>query len=219
MRINAYIAQITGMSRRGADLAIQSGRINVNDKAARLGQKIAATDKVMLDGVVIKPPAKIMTVIFNKPTGYVCSRNGQGNRTVYGLLPDEYKHLKTVGRLDKDSSGLILLTNDGKLAERLTHPRYRKQKVYEVTLEKPLLQEHKLAIEQGVRLTDGISKLHLSSMDAGGLNWQITMSEGRNRQIRRTFSALNYRIKNLHRTRFGIYELGNIQTGMWLVCK
>jgi 23S rRNA pseudouridine2605 synthase len=153
--------------------------------------------------------------MLNKPVGYVCSRNGQGSKTVYDLLPPEYQQLKTVGRLDKDSSGLLLLTNDGQLAQELTHPSQQKRKVYEVTLDKPLQPLHRQMIsDHGVSLEDGPSKLELERQhDGDDTKWIVTMHEGRNRQIRRTFAALGYEVIQLHRTKFGNYQLGTLQKG------
>src|SRR5436190_1625361 len=133
MRINQFIARATGMSRRAADKVIQQGRVTVNNTPVSSGQNVAETDQVHLDGKPLKIKATT-TIVLNKPVGYVCSRDGQGSPTVYDLLPQTLHHLKPVGRLDKDSSGLLLMTNDGNLANELTHPRNQKQKVYQITI-------------------------------------------------------------------------------------
>src|ERR1700750_464886 len=116
MRINRFIALATGLSRRAADQAIAEGRVAVNGIPPQPGQQIKSSDSVTLDRLPITPVVNTVTIILNKPVGYVCSRDGQGSKTVYDLLPPELRHLKPVGRLDKDSSGLLLMTNDGKLA-------------------------------------------------------------------------------------------------------
>ncbi len=211
MRINAFVAQTSGLSRRAADQAITGRRVRVNGQLASLGQTIEPDDTVTLDDHTLEPVAKTITIMLNKPSGYVCSRQGQGSQTIYELLPTEYHQLKPVGRLDKDSSGLLLLTNDGQLANRLTHPRYGKVKVYEVRLDKPLSAEDKTRTEQGVKLNDGISKLQIKNLDYN--SFTVAMSEGRNRQIRRTFAALGYTVTSLHRTHFGDYDLGNVKSG------
>lgn len=208
MRINKFVAQATGLSRRKADQAIGQGRVTVNDKPPDLGAKVSENDRITLDGKPLTLRAGHTTILLNKPAGYVCSRDGQGSQTVYNLLPKELHHLKPVGRLDKDSSGLLLLTSDGDLANKLTHPRYAKEKIYEITLDKPLKQKDKTNVEQGVKLEDGMSKLQIT--DQKGKSFTVTMSEGRNRQIRRTFSALGYEVKRLHRTQFGPYRLGEL---------
>ena len=155
---------------------------------------------------------KITTIVLNKPVGYVCSRDGQGSQTVYNLLPEQYHHLKPVGRLDKDSSGLLLLTNDGDLAYQLTHPSFEKEKVYLVSVKPSLLAKDKQKIETGVQLDDGISKLTL--IKRGG-KWQVIMHEGRNRQIRRTFAILNYKVIDLHRIKFGQYKLEDLPSATY----
>jgi len=214
MRVNKFVAQATGLSRRAADRAITDGRVTINRQPAKLGDDIGTSDTVALDKRATTPAVKGLTIMLNKPPGYVCSRVGQGSRTVYDLLPPQYQALKLVGRLDKNSSGLILLTNDGDLANQLTHPRYAKTKVYEVKLDKPLTPQHQQMIaDPGVRLEDGLSKFTLKPLGEAAQTWQITMREGRNRQIRRTFAALGYEVKTLHRSHFGDYQLGGMAPG------
>lgn len=210
MRLNKFLALVTGMGRRPADAAIAAGRVIVNGRPAKVGQAVDERDHVVLDGTQlnVESPQKT-TIMLNKPAGYVVSRNGQGSKTIYDLLPREYYSLKPVGRLDKDSSGLLLLTNDGDLANELTHPSRQKVKVYETTLDMPLQPLHRQMItDYGVILTDGPSKFQLERLrDGDERQWRVTMHEGRNRQIRRTFAALGYTVTRLHRTRFGSYQL------------
>ena len=128
---------------------------------------------------------------------------------MYELLPEKYKVLKTVGRLDKDSSGLILFTNDGDFAYKMTHPKFTKTKVYIVELDHDLAPLHQQMISDfGVQLPDGVSKLslvHLDENNGARRRFEVTMHEGRNRQIRRTFGSLGYVVKRLHRINFGKY--------------
>jgi 23S rRNA pseudouridine2605 synthase len=211
MRINKYVALCTGMSRRAADTAIDNGRVVVNGQKPINGYSIQETDAVTVDGQVIRPPTK-NTIMINKPVGYVCSRDGQGSNTIYDILPADLHNLKPVGRLDKNSSGLLLLTNDGDLANQLTHPRYVKQKIYQIQLDKPLQPDHRQQIQQsGVMLDDGLSKLKLDPLN--GASWQVTMTEGRNRQIRRSFETLGYTVTKLHRTQFASYALDDLAKG------
>lgn len=219
MRLNKYIAQYTGLSRRTADNVIENGRVLVNGTVANLGQSVDTTDTVTLDKVAITPHVKSSTIMLNKPVGYVCSRDGQGSRTVYDLLPPDLHQLKPVGRLDKNSSGLLLLTNDGQLAYELTHPKFHKTKVYKIALNKPLLPLHRQMIsDHGIMLDDGPSKLQLERInDNDDSNWKVIMSEGRNRQIRRTFESLGYNLPKLHRTHFGSYSLQNLPVGNFIV--
>lgn len=211
MRINKFVAQSTGLSRRAADTAIAAGRVLVNQLKPESGDQVAPDDVVTMDSRRITPPVKTTTIIMHKPTGFVCSRNGQGSRTIYDLLPERYQNLKSIGRLDKESSGLILLTDDGELANQLTHPSFVKTKVYKVQLNTPLQPLHQQMISDiGIALEDGPSKLQLMKLDDAGLWYQITMHEGRNRQIRRTFKSLGYEVRALHRTNFGNYTLDTL---------
>jgi len=216
MRLNQYIALHTGVSRRRADRLISDNKVLVNHRAAHLGQMVEEDDKIEVNGLQLKQRPKIITIILHKPEGYVSSRAGQGSKTIYDLLPQKLHHLKPVGRLDKDSSGLLLLTNDGYLANQLTHPYHQKRKVYEVELSKPLTDDDEVRIEQGVMLEDGLSSLKLTPKStAPTTKYKVVMHEGRNRQIRRTFAALGYKVTKLHRLHLGDYSLGDIPTGKW----
>jgi len=219
MRLNQFIARATGKSRRQADDLIASNHIKVNDKAARIGMQVDETsDKVFLNNIELKLPKERTLIMMNKPVGYVSSRRAQAKdaRTLYELLPKDLQSLKTVGRLDRDSSGLILLTDDGNLAFQMTHPKFAKTKIYLVKLDKPLEPLHQQMISDfGVDLPDGKSQLFLEKLNDGRKEWRVTMHEGRNRQIRRTFSALGYTVIKLHRTNFGPYDLDNLPSGKW----
>jgi 23S rRNA pseudouridine2605 synthase len=212
MRINRYLALATGMSRRAADLVIAEGQVTVNGQTPQAGQDVTEQDKVLFQGRPVQAPASLQTIALNKPVGYVVSRDGQGSPIVYDLLPAGLHNLKPVGRLDKDSSGLLLLTNDGTLAQELTHPKHTKEKIYELTLDKPLLPADREAIERGVTLEDGKSQLQLRQ-DGSEKQWRVIMHEGRNRQIRRTFEARGYAVRKLRRTHFGSYSLGQLPPG------
>lgn len=213
MRINRYIALSTGMGRRTADKLIASGHIKINDKLAVTGVDVKPEDEVTLDNMPISLPAKTQTIILNKPVGYVCSRDGQGSKTIYDLLPNDLHKLKPVGRLDKDSSGLLLLTNDGELANKLTHPSFEKEKVYEVKLNRALSDMDIIKIRAGILLEDGVSKFD-DVFRISELEFRVSIHEGRNRQIRRTFSSLGYDVKHLHRIRFGPFNLNQLKSGL-----
>jgi len=218
MRINKFVAQASGLSRRAADEAIKAGRVTINGQPAELGDDVTPVVFVRLDDTLLEHTPEHQTIMLHKPKGYVCSRAGQGSQTIYDLLPPEYQQLKPVGRLDKDSSGLLLLTSDGDLANQLTHPRYGKTKIYEVMLDKPLEPLHQQLIsDHGIELEDGRSQLQLHKQDSAGRQWQVTMQEGRNRQIRRTFAALGYLVTELQRTQFGNYALANLPAAQWRV--
>jgi 23S rRNA pseudouridine2605 synthase len=220
MRINKYLAAATDLSRRAADTAVSEGRVFINGQLASTGSQVADQDLVTLDGQPVFIDAEPLTVMLNKPAGYVVSRIGQGSKTIYDLLPNEYHHLNPIGRLEKNSSGLLLLTNDGVLANELTHPRYAKLKIYEIRLNQPLAPLHQQMInDRGLSLEDGLSKLQLEKLDEQGYAWRVSMHEGRNRQIRRTFGALDYTISRLHRTHFGPYQLGDLPKSQFKTVK
>lgn len=216
LRLNKHLAFQLGISRREADTLIEEGRVTVDGNTAVLGARIPTAATILVNG---KPPAgrtHFTYVLFHKPVGYICSRRRQGEvETIYSLVPEKYHHLKPVGRLDKDSSGLLILSDDGDFAQQMTHPRYYKQKTYEVELDRDLEPLHQQMINDfGVQLDDGPSKLTLTRLsDDERRSWQVIMSEGRNRQIRRTFAALGYEVTRLHRTDFGSYSLGDIKPG------
>lgn len=219
-RLNKFLALQLGVSRREADSLIEQRRITVNDTIASLGTRLQPADIIALDGSIIKNTTKHEYLLFHKPIGYVCSRRQQGDTpTIYSLLPKSLHHLKPVGRLDKDSSGVILLTNDGDFSHRMTHPSYHKQKTYLVTLDQDLEPLHQQIVSDfGVQLEDGTSQMLLTRMsDNDRRHWQINMHEGRNRQIRRTFAALGYTVTELHRTQFGPYALGDIPAGQYQI--
>ena len=209
-RLNKFLALQLGISRRQADELIEKGRISINGKTAQLGERFKAGDEIKLgEKIISKTREEKKYVIFNKPRGYVCSQKKQGeNETIYAILPKEFSVLKPVGRLDKDSSGILLLTNDGDFAFQMTHPKFRKVKEYLVSLDTPLQPIHQQMIADfGINLPDGKSQLGLERLDDSRKNWKVIMSEGRNRQIRRTFSAIGYEVEELHRTVFGSYIL------------
>ncbi len=219
MRLNQFLARHTDLSRRSADQAIAEGRVEINGTPAKLGDVVIASDRVTLDGHLVEPAAPLTTIMLNKPTGYVCSRQGQGSQTVYDLLPKKLHHLNPVGRLDKDSSGLLLMTNDGSLANELTHPRYQKTKIYLVELDKELQTRDGTKLRKGVSIGDDRpSKLEVTQHWVGGAGnrlYRVAISEGRNRQIRRSFAALGYKVTSLHRISFGPYTLGTLKPGAY----
>lgn len=209
MRLNKFIAQATGISRREADNAISAGKVLVNDDKPELGLQVSKSDTVALEGKVISLPENFTYLLVNKPLGHVSSRNSQdGSPTLYDLIPKKYSALKYVGRLDKESSGLILMTDDGDYTHQLTHPSFRKNKVYEARLDRPLSKADIEHINRGVELDDGVSNMKIEPL--GSKNYRISMSEGKNRQIRRTLGALGYTIVELERTSFGDYTLTDL---------
>lgn len=214
-RLNKYLAFHLGLSRREADTLIEKGLVTVAGEPTILGSRVEDGQPVSVRGKLIVPKQSYTYLLFHKPAGYVSSRKQQGDApTLYSLLPEQYHHLKPVGRLDKESSGLLILTDDGDFAYKMTHPKFYKVKTYIVSLDAPLAPLHQQMISDfGVHLEDGPSKLSLERRDDERIEWTVTMHEGRNRQIRRTFAALGYTVKTLHRTSFGPYTLAELKAG------
>jgi len=219
MRLNKLLALRLQISRRAADKLIEAGRITSHGEVTRLGIDVDNDDEdIRFDDRPLPPVVDLTYVLLNKPVGYVCSRRGQGSQTIYDLLPLDCQKLNPVGRLDKDSSGLMLLTNDGALHNKLTHPKFQKNKTYQVVLDKPLSTDHIKAIESGgVTLDDGVSRFSIKPSSNKPAELEAVLKEGRNRQVRRTFEALGYQVKILHRTQFGQYQIGNLRPGKTLI--
>ncbi len=216
LRLNKNLALQLGISRREADDLIARGSVSVNGAVATLGARFDKGDEITVNGEAIASDTAYVYLALNKPTGYVCSRRQQDDTpTIYELLPRKYHHLKTVGRLDKDTSGLILLSNDGDFTFNMTHPSFVKTKIYHAVLDHDLEPLHQQMIsDKGIDLEDGSSKLQLERInETDRKKWIVTMHEGRNRQIRRTFGALGYTVDKLQRVNFGNYALGDIKPG------
>jgi 23S rRNA pseudouridine2605 synthase len=220
-RLNKQLAVQLGISRREADNLIAAKHVRVNGELAVLGSRFETGDTISVKGKPLTDHVDFSYVALHKPAGYVSSRKQQGEHpTLFELLPKDLHHLKPVGRLDKDSSGLIILSNDGDFHFQMTHPKFHKTKQYEVTLSEPLQPLHQqIIVDHGIQLEDGPSQLILEKMNDDRTEWRVVMHEGRNRQIRRTFAALGYTVTNLHRTHFGHYELGNLASGDHRVVK
>lgn len=210
MRLNRFIASNSDLSRRKADELIAAGKVVVNRQVANLGTAVSETDTVLVEGKKITAVDRERRVVLvNKPVGYVCSKDGQGSPTVYELLNNEMQTLNIAGRLDKDSSGLVVLTDDGLLMQELTHPSNDKEKVYHVSLLNPLKDGAIAHFAKGVDIGDDrVSRLEVLPLDVK--TYEVRIHEGRNRQIRRSFEALGYSVTGLHRIKMGQYELGTL---------
>ncbi len=217
-RLNQYLAQCLGIGRRKADDLIAAGEVQVDGAVAHLGLRVDGSERIVCQSVPIEPPQENLTVMLHKPIGYVCSRNGQGAPTIYELLPAELQKLKPVGRLDKESTGLLLLTNNGELSQQLGHPSQGKIKRYKVRLNRALAPADRQHLERGVSIDDSNrpSKLVLLNPNEAHTTWQVQLEEGRNRQIRRSFAVLGYTVTHLKRTHFGSYVLGELAEGAYI---
>ena len=208
-------------SRRWVADAIRQGRVKVNGRVvADLRYPLnVETDRVSVDGRFVDPkPRQLVYLMINKPRGVVSTtRDERGRTTVVDILPEKYRNLDLypVGRLDKESTGLLLLTNDGELTYRLTHPRFEHEKEYLIHVDTGLQPQEIRKLERGIELEDGmtypavIRKLESSPP----YNYSITIHEGRKRQVRRMLAGLGHRILALKRIRVGSLGLGNLQEG------
>ena len=217
MRLNRYLAAAGVGSRRHCDELIAAGRVTINgQRCTDFSAQPTAGDHVKVDGNLVRPDLPI-TIALHKPAGFVSTRSDRHARdTIFDLLPAKFHRLFNVGRLDAQSDGLILLTNDGELAQRLTHPRYKVEKEYEVTLDRPWESTLTPKLLRGIFL-DGqraqIARLHPMSPTC----LRVVLRQGINRQIRRMFQALGYNVKRLVRTRIGNLRLGDLPRGQWRV--
>lgn len=220
-RLQKLMAQAGIASRREAESIITQGRVSVNGHTAKLGDKAdPSTDDIRVDGQRLHIESERLYVMLNKPMGIVTAVRAQEQehrRTVRDLVPVK-GHLYPVGRLDADSEGLVILTNDGELAQKLTHPRYEHPKVYEVALRGSLSEDALNIWRRGIVLDDGLTKpadVRVLSRDSDVTRLRVTMREGRKRQIRRIATTLGHPVTRLVRTQFDTLSLGALQPGEW----
>lgn len=223
MRINKYIAQSGIVSRRKADELITSGRVKVNGKVVTmLGFEIRTKDKVYVDDKLIHTP-KYDYYRFYKPTGCITTSDDEkGRKTIYDYLPKELHHLKPVGRLDKDSSGLIILTNDGDLIYELTHPSIKVSKVYKVAIDSKITYEELEILAKGVEIEKGkiaYCDSEILEQNSKSTLLEITLYQGLNRQIRRMFEYLGYKVVSLKRIRHATIDVIGLKRGEVKVLK
>jgi 23S rRNA pseudouridine2605 synthase len=215
VRLNRFLAAAGVGSRRHCDELIAEGRVTINGKVCTdFSAQPEAHDHVKVDGKIVRvaPP---LTIVLHKPAGFVSTRKDQHARdTIFDLLPQNFSRLFSVGRLDAQTEGLLLVTNDGELAQRLTHPRYKIDKEYEVTLDRPWDPALASKLMRGIFL-DGerarIARLH----SVAPTRLRVVLRQGINRQIRRMFEAVGYRIKYLVRVRIGNLRLADLPRGHW----
>jgi pseudouridine synthase len=218
MRINKYLAESGVASRRGADNLILEGVVKINGKIAKLGDEVdTSKDHVSVNGKNVNTVKKYDYYIMNKPKGYVCTvKDDKGRKTVLDLLPVKNKRIFPVGRLDYDTEGLLILTNDGDLTYKLTHPKNEIPKTYLVKTEKPVLEQEVVKLRQGV-IIDGIKTkkclVKVIESDKTSSKLHITITEGRNRQIRKMFEAVGHNVDFLKRIKIGDFTLKGLNRG------
>ncbi len=218
MRLNKFLSNSGVASRRKCDEIIAEGKVFVNGKqVTELGFKVnEKKDKVMVEGKVIKLPSSFVYIKLNKPKGYACTAHDEkGRKTIYDLI-DCDERLFSVGRLDYDTEGLIILTNDGDFANKVAHPKYEMEKEYRVTCEGDIKESELAVMRKGV-VVDGTrmpsAKVEKLSYENGFTKLSVVINEGQNRQVRRMFEAIGHDIKLLKRVRIGDVRLGGISRG------
>ena len=220
-RLNRVLSLAGVASRRKADEFIKSGRVMLNGRRVfELGTKaVWGTDSIKLDGKEIPGPSDRIYLMLNKPFGYITSLSDpEGRPIVTDLIKDIPQRLYPVGRLDFDSIGLLLLTNDGDFSYRLTHPKFHVSKTYKVTVEGSVNESTVRKLKNGVELDDGFSgksKAGLIKQTGARSVIRLTVSQGRNRLVRRMFEAVGFEVIQLMRTGFGGLELGNLKIGKY----
>ncbi len=216
-RLNKFIASSGLCSRRKADELIESGAVSVNGKKiTEQGFLVNPKDKVFVNQKMIKP-VKLEYYRFYKPAGYITTSDDEkGRKTIYDLLPENLYHLKPVGRLDKESTGLLILTNDGDLINNLTHPSVKVPKVYLVSIESTIHQHELEQMANGIEIEPGktaYADITVLEADKKHTFMQITLYQGMNRQIRKMFEHFNYEVKTLKRTQHATINLDGMKRG------
>ena len=213
MRLNAYLARAGVASRRGADELIKAGHVTVNGEAGQLNTFVRATDDVRVDGRTVGKQ-KLRYVLLNKPRGTITTaKDPQGRPTVVDLVGGAIR-VVPVGRLDRDTTGVLLLTNDGELAHRLAHPRYEVDKVYEAEVEGEPSDEALVALAAGVELDEGRTAPARVRRLAPSLI-ELVIHEGRKHQVKRMLEAVGHPVRRLHRSRYAGLTVGDLEPGMW----
>jgi 23S rRNA pseudouridine2605 synthase len=213
MRLNAYLARAGVASRRGAEELILAGRVRVNGEVAGLVTFVEARDSVEVDGARVQPEP-LTYVLLHKPAGVVTTaRDPQGRPTVVGLVGHE-RRVVPVGRLDADTTGALLLTNDGPLAHRLMHPRYEVDKVYEAEVEGEPKDDALQTLRSGVELEDGVTAPAEARLFGPSLV-ALTIHEGRKHQVKRMLEAVGHPVKRLHRNAYAGLTLQGLEPGEW----
>ena len=213
MRLNAYLARAGVASRRRADELIKAGRVTVNGEPGQLNTFVEAADNVEVDGTSIAPQ-RLAYVLLHKPVGVVTTARDPHRRPTVVELVRHDARVVPVGRLDADTTGALVLTNDGPLAHRLAHPRYGVEKVYDVEVENDPSDEQLAQLRDGVELEDGRTA-PARARRIGERKIELVLREGRKRQVKRMCAAVGLPVVALHRPRYDGLELGDLTAGQW----
>ena len=219
MRLNKYLAECGLGSRRACDKLIEEGRVRINGKPAGLGAEVQERDSVTVSGRAVNPPSRHTYVMLHKPKGYITSASDEkGRRTVFELIKNINVRLFPVGRLDYETEGLLLLTNDGELCEKLTHPSQQIGTTYVAKIEGEISDAEVKQLRDGLVIDEGEAATKRSSVDVlekgeGYTRLELVIYEGRNRQIRKMFEAVGKKVIFLKRTAVGEIRLGGLSRG------
>ena len=219
MRLNKFLARCGVDSRRGCDEIIKSAKIKINGKVVTdFSYQVQSDDVVLLDGKFLEIENQSVVYLLNKPKGYICTSKDTHSRLKVVDLIDTNVRLFTIGRLDRDTTGIILLTNDGDISNYLTHPKYRKEKKYYVKTKGSIDNIFLKKIKNGYILNDGTkvkAQIKLLSQLGNNFEWDITLKEGKNREIKRIFSNFDAKVTLLHRYYFSGFQLNNLNPGKY----
>ena len=215
-RLNKYISQSGLCSRRSADKLIINGKVKVNNKICQeLGTKVSIGDKVIVDNKLIKPEKNIY-ILLNKPKDYITTNKDTHNRKiVFDLIKGVNERLFSVGRLDRKTTGLLLLTNDGNIAKKLTHPSYRIKKIYSVTLEKNISEIEINQIRRGIIIDGELIKVDRINRLVKNNELGVEIHIGKNRIVRKIFESINHKVSKLDRVLFGPLTKKDLPRGKW----
>ena len=218
MRINKFLAEQGISSRRGSDQIIAEGRVTINGKPAKAGDDVAADDVVMVDGKILSHKVKYEYYLLNKPKGYVCTvSDDKGRKTVMDLLPAGAGRVFPVGRLDYDTEGMLILTNDGDLAYRLTAPKNEIPKTYLVRIEGTITDQQFNRLRAGVEIERGVvtkkCKITVTETSKTYTKLRVVLTEGKNREIRKMFEVVGKNVDFLKRLKIGELTLTGLDRG------
>ncbi len=217
MKIIRYLSQATGISRRKAEKEVKSGKVSINGKVAEFWQEVKKADIVKYNKKIIKLPKNPTIVILNKPKGYLTARyDPKGRKTVMDLLPKKFRHLKPIGRLDKESEGLLVLTDAGQKIFELTHPKFEKEKEYVLQLKDPVSENLVRKFKKGIKLREGLAKADkIKKLKRNEI--LVVLHQGYKRQLRRMVKECGNEVVKLVRTKMGSFKLGDLKSGKWKV--
>lgn len=218
IRVQKFLSEHGVASRRRAEEFVRSGQVSINGHKAKLGDKVDPDkDTVKVYGKVVKPESTKIYIALNKPKGYVVSkRDPRHRKTVFQLLPEDIRtKVWNVGRLDYDTEGLLILTNDGELTQELSHPKYEHDKEYEVTISAPATDSQLEKLRDGVEIATGLT--YPAKLKTRGDKILLTIHEGKKRQVRRMFAGVGLEVKNLKRVRVNKLKLPDVPTGQYAI--